>query len=264
MTVDGRPTKLTRKQIEKYAGKGAFADQTVSQAKEALKAIKAREAELAERDSVWNDEDKLRAELEKRGLLDKVSLKRLQQKMAEQEMTPEQRRIAELEALQAESDKKLKASEEEKAQQRLSARAKHVQASISNELDSAWERAGFERGADAFYAVYEVMKDFSELGMLDPNQPFTSVIADRIIDAARENIDGTDKRREAAVLKGLKGEALVKRLGKSVVDEVLRHKVAELRGGGARKPAGLAMAAPAAPQQFMSPQDALKKMRGIG
>ena len=264
VTVGGKPTKLTRKQIEKFAGKGAFADATVSQTKEALKAIKAREAELAEREGVWDDDEKLEAELLKRGKLDTLARRRMAAKIAEQEMTPEQRRIAELEASNAESAKKLKAADDEKKAQQLTENAKRIQASIETELDSAWKRAEFERGPDAFYAVYEVMQEWSGLGLIDANQPFSAALADRIIEQARENIDGTDKRREAAVMKGLKGAALAKRLGPEVVKEILRFKTEEFRNGGPKPPSGAPASQPKSAQDpgWLSPSDLANKYRG--
>jgi NADH dehydrogenase/NADH:ubiquinone oxidoreductase subunit G len=266
VTVDGKPTKLTRKQIEKFAGKGAYTDQVLRQAKEAIAATKKADAERAERESIWDDEERLEAELEKRGKLDVLARKRLAKKLAEQEMTPEQRAIAERDAKIADLEKTNKAAEEERAQQRLSENAKRIHARIESELDSAWERAGFERNnPDTFYAVYEAMKEMNDLGLLNAKD-FTAADADRICEAARENIDGAYKRLESNVAKGLKGKALFDRLGKQVVDELNRYQIELIRGGGAKRAAQAAEPVkPAAkPDEYLTLEQARAKVREMG
>lgn len=264
-TVDGQPTKIKKSEAGKYLSKGKFADKTIQQAREALKAAAEFKAKMAEQESVWDDEDKLEAELAKRGKLDLLARKRLEQKLREQELTPEQRRIAELEAAAADKDKKLKAVDEEKEQQAISARAQHIQKRIESMLGDAWQRAGFETGdSDAFMAVYDVMREWKEIGLLPKADDFSPMFAEQVVDAARQKMEGAFKGLEAAVLKGLKGEALAKRLGDPVVNEILRFKVEQLRGGGVKKPGGPAPAAPATPETFISPQEAMKRMRGGG
>lgn len=263
--VNGELREYKQAEAERLLSKAAFADQAIRQSKEALKATQAeREEREALKKRIKEDKAARDQFLREHGIEpDEFTRERLSEKLREAEMTPEQKRIAELEAAKAEADKKLKAADEEKAQQRLSENAKRIQATIENELDAAWKRADFERGPDAFFAVYEVMQEFVGLGLLDPNQPFSAAMADRIIETARENIDGTDKRREAAVLKGLKGAALKKRLGPETWREVLRYAAEEFRGGGI-KPAAPAPAAPAKKEDpgWISPTDLQNKYRG--
>lgn len=263
--VNGEVRKYKRSEAEKLLSKAGFADKTIQQAREALKAAAELKAKMAEQESVWDDEDKLEAELAKRGKLDLLARKRLEQKLREQELTPEQRRIAELEAAAADKDKKLKAVDEEKEQQAIGARAQHIQKRIESMLGDAWQRAGFETGdSDAFMAVYDVMREWKEIGLLPKADDFSPMFAEQVVDAARQKMEGAFKGLEAAVLKGLKGEALAKRLGDSVVNEILRFKVEQLRGGGIKKPGSPAPAAPATPETFISPQEAMKRMRGGG
>ncbi len=234
--VDGEVKKYTRAEAERLLSKSGFADKGVRQVREALAAIKAREAELTERESVWDDDEKLEAELLKRGKLDPLARKRLAVKVAEAEMTPEQKAQQRADEAEAKLAKLEQAGKDEQEQKRLTESSQKLYVHIEDTLASAAERAGIGRDPDSFYAVYEAMTEFRDLGLIDPNQ-FTPAIADRICEAALENIAATDKRREASVLKGLKGKALVERLGKTVVDEVLRHKLEELRGGGPKKAA---------------------------
>lgn len=262
--VNGETKKYTRAEAERLLSKAGFADATVQQAKQALKAAAELRAKQAEQDALWDDDEKLEAELKRRGKLDKLSLKRLEHKMAEADMTPEQRAIKERDDRIAELEGKTKAADEEKKQAQISERAKRIQARVSSELDTAWERAGFERGADNFAAVYDVMREWRDLGLLPKGEEFNAMHADRIIEQARDNIEGSFKRLESATLKGLKGKALVDRLGKSVVDEVLRYRVELLRGGGAKPqnqtpPPKNGEATPT----YTTPQELMAKMRGV-
>lgn len=267
MTVDGKPALLTRKQIEKYAGKGAYADKVIQQAKEALAAAKKADAERAERESIWDDEEKLAAELERRGKLDLLARRRLEQKMAEAEMTPEQRAIAERDAKIKALEDAQKKTEEERSQQRINENAKRIQAHMESELASAAERVGLTRDEDGFYAVYETMKEFRDLGLLDP-KTFSSADAERICESAKERIDGGFKRLESAVLKGLKGKALYDRLGKSVVDELNRYQIELIRGGGPKTSEGIRTINPGAPaskpEEYLSLDQARAKVRELG
>lgn len=263
VTVDGKPAQLTRKQIEKYAGKGAYADKVIQQAKEALAAVRKAEAEHAEREGIWDDEERLEAELRKRGKLDALARKRLQQGIAEAEMTPDQRALAERDAKIKALEDAQKKTEEERSQQRLNENAKRIQVHMESELAAAAERVGLTRDEEGFYAVYESMKEFRDLGLLDP-KTFSSADAERICEAAKERIDGGFKRLESAVLKGLKGKALYDRLGRSVVDELNRYQIELVRGGGkvAEAPRAPQQVAPA-PSEFLTIDQAREQIRKL-
>jgi hypothetical protein len=228
LTVDGVEREYSRAEAQKLLGKSAFADKTISQAKEEMKKLAEERERIKAQEALWDDDERLEAELEKRGKLDKLALKRLQAKAAEQEQTPEQRQAA---AEKARADKLQKELDERTANEKKAKQAeaaKLVQKQMESQLAQAAEKAGLGKDADSFFAVYETVKEWHRLGL-----PWD---AERIVETAKENIDGGFKRLEQSVTKGLKGKALVERLGKSVVDEILRYKVEELRGGGAPRP----------------------------
>ncbi len=258
VTVDGKPTKLTRKQIEQFAGKGAFTDQVLRQSKQAIAAAKKLEAEYAERESIWDDEERLMSELEKRGKLDNIARRRLAKHVQQAEMTPEQRERQAAEDRAAAAEAKLKGIEEEHAKKSLSENAKRLQVRIEGQLAEAAERVGLPKSGDAFYAIYDALRESVELGLpFDPEQ---------VVETAKANIDAGFKRLEQSTLKELKGQALEDRLGKTIVDELIRHRIALRRGGAVPGKA----AAPAAAAQkgdgpgYLTPEQAREKIRGLG
>ncbi len=270
VTVDGKPVKLTRRQIERYAGKGAYADQLIEQGKKAINTTKAEnERREALKKRLKEDRSARDEWMREHGLdPDEYARERLTEKLAESEMTEEQRENARLKKDIADRDAKLKEVDDEKAKTRLTENAKRIQARIENELGAAWERAGFTQGdAESFFAVYEAMSEFHGLGLLNP-EAFTAADADRICEAARENIDGAYKRLESQVTKGLKGKALYDRLGKSVVDELNRYQVELIRGGGMQKSdrmVKLVSDKPAAKSEdYMTLDQARAKVREMG
>lgn len=233
LTIKGATKKYTRDEIQKLAGKSAYADQLLRQTKEAL-AERAKEKEEREREKMTASE---RAKADTDAWLrehgvdpDEYARGKLSKKISEQEMTPEQRAIAERDAeiarLKKESDARTAAEKKTKDAQAQKA----IQQQMENSLADAAERAGFAKGdADAFFAIYEAVKEFHRLGL-----PFD---ADRIVDTARENIDSSFDRLRQSVSKGLKGKALVDKLGEDVVKEVLRYRAELLRNGGRPAPA---------------------------
>lgn len=262
--VDGELKKIPRSEAEKRLSKEFFADKRTQQATEAIAAAKAAEKERAEEKRRLKEETE--AYLEAQGIdLDSLARKRLEKRLQQAEMTPEQRAIAERDARIAELEGKTRAAEEERKGRAVAEASKRIQARIEGALDTAWERAGFERGADSFAAVYEVMKEWHELGLLPRQDQFTDSHADRIIEQAKANLEGVDKRREAAVMKGLKGKALYDRLGKTVVDELNRYQIEMHRGG--KKTTDVTpqpTKAVSSSSGYMTPAEALESMRKMG
>jgi len=159
ITISGEARKVPLKELIRLAQKGGFADQTVRQAKEALKEFQAWKAERAAREAKEKeDADEL---LRSRGHdPDALALKKLQAKLREQEMTPEQRE-AQKERDRAEAaEKKLKDMEAEREQQKLSEQTAALQRRMEADLAAAADRAGMPRDSETFYAVYEVAKEW--------------------------------------------------------------------------------------------------------
>lgn len=257
ITIDGEEVTLTTAELIRDAQKARFANKAITQAKHALRAYQQEKAEEAQRLEAGK---KNPAELLKRAGIDPDEFARaiLAKKMQEAELTPEERRIQELEAENETHKQERQRAAEEKKSQRISAAAKQRQAQMLKELTAAAEKVGVPRDQDGFYAVYEAVAEFQKAGL-----PFD---AERIAEVARENIDGGFKRLESAVLKGLKGKALVDRLGPEVVKEVLRFKVEEVRGGGGKRPAvtmqNTQKQAQASP--YITPDEAKEQIRKLG
>lgn len=257
LTIKGETKKYTRDEIQKFAGKSAFADNLMRQAKEAL-AQRAKEKEEREaEESGWKDESKWEEMLSKKGIdVDKLARRRLEKRVAEQEMTPEQR---ERDAAKAEADrlkKELEARDSEAKAKKQAETQRVIQQQMESQLAEAAEKAGLSKDADSFFAVYETVKEWVRLGL--PWDPA------RIVETAKENIDGGFRRLEQSVLKGLKGQALEDRLGKSIVDELIRHRAEKLRNGG--RPASTMNATPvpkkAEAPAWVSPSELQEKYRG--
>jgi hypothetical protein len=224
--VGGEVKKYGRSEAEKLLSKAGYADKLTQQAKEQLKAIAEERERIKAQEALWDDDEALEKELEKRGKLDKLARKRLQAKVAEAEMTPEQRAIAERDAKIAELERSTKEREAKEQEAKRAQLRDVMRQQMENQLAAAAEKAGFPKGADSFFAIYEAVKEFHRLGL-----PFDP---ERIVETARENIEDGFKRLESSVLKDLKGEALAKRLGDNVVKEILRYSAEKLRNGGAR------------------------------
>lgn len=88
---------------------------------------------------------------------------------------------------------------------------------------AAADRHGVEGTPDNLQRIVEIASEFHELGI-----PATE---DQVMAELKEREDSAFSKLEARVTKGLKGEALAKRLGPAVVEEVLRWSVERLRGG---------------------------------
>ena len=108
--VDGEERTFTEAEASKLLSKAGYADKVIRQAKEVLKAAKEREAQLAEEDSLDDEEILKRRKRDPEAFARKV----LERKLAESQLTPEQKELADYKAQLAERDAKLKAIEEEK------------------------------------------------------------------------------------------------------------------------------------------------------
>lgn len=260
VVIDGQKQVLTEAQVKKLASKSGYADRTVRQAKEALKRIKEAETERhAQLEAARGNPGEL---LRLHGIdPDEFARAVLTQKIEEGKLSPEQRRIAELEAAQAESQRKLEEHQAKQDSEQQQVLVGQLQQQMENELFQAAERAGMPRDADSFYAIYAAVQEAHDLGL--PWDP------DRIMEVAQASIDTGFQRLETATLKSLKGEALLKRLGSAVVEEVLKARVEQIRG---KKAFGTKQAAndnterarvPTKPSEYISPTEAEARMRKL-
>ena len=248
--VGGEEREFSEAEVTKLLSKNGYADQAIRQAKEAMAALKKREAELAEEDGLDDEEILRRRKRDPEAFARRV----LEKKLREAELTPEQRELATRDARIAELEAKQKAADAEREEAGVRELAARKQRQMETELAAAAEKAGVSKDADGFYSIYEAVKESVELGL-----PWD---AERICETARENQDAAFKKLEASVLKGLKGKALIDRLGKPVLDEINRYQIELIRGGGAKPAASQKPAAQVDGPKYISPQELQQKMRG--
>jgi hypothetical protein len=269
--VEGKEVRLTKAQLDRFAQKGVYADRVTQEGKEAIKRAAKVQAdyeakEKARLERAKSDPD---AWLREHGIdPDEYALRKLDRKVAEGKMTPEQKRAAEIEA----ENKRLKADAEEReaqrAQEKQQALASHLQKRVENELASAVKRAGLPLGDETFYAVYESFRESFELGLLPLDaaglQPHH---ADIIVEDAKARLDGAQKGLRENALK-LKGQALLDFVGKEAVDAIL---VAELdrrralKGIPSQKTQGAPppAVAPPAPKAYLSVAEADAQLKQL-
>jgi hypothetical protein len=261
ITVDGAKRRVSAKEAEKLLGKSAYADKVISQAKEALRASQAQEAErIKRREAIKTDKAARDAFLKEHGIEPEAYAREiLEAKVAEGRMTPEQRQAAELAAENTRIKAELETRTRAETEQKQVAAAQQLQKQVESELSAAAQRAGIEPGSESFFAIYEALQEAYDLGL--PWDP------ERIIEVAKENMDGAASKLEAAVLKGLKGDALLKRLGEPVVKEVVAARWAQIQaaknGGGAPAPLRT-QKAPAKQSPYITVAEAREQVKKLG
>lgn len=249
--VDGEMVKVKKSEADRLLSKGKFADRATQEAREAIKRAKQisadAEAEKAARlERAKNDTD---AYLKELGIdPDEYARRKLERKVEEGKMTPEQRRNAELEA----DNKRLKDAQEKAAQDRKAEQTQQLttqlQRGIENQLSAAAKRVGMSQGDESFYAIYQSFQEMFDLGLLPLDTGgLLPQHADRIVEDAQARLDGAQKSLRENALK-LKGPDLLAFVGKEAVDAIVNARLEEIRASrGITRQAPAAPAAPAAP-----------------
>lgn len=272
--VDGEMVKVKKSEADRLLSKGKFADRATQEAKESIRKAK----EIAEKLQAEAATAKARAKTDTEAWLkehgidpDEYAKSRLERKVEEGKMTPEQRRAADLEV----ENKRLKGEHEKLEQQRQVEKNQqlttHLQKRIEGELVNAAKRAGMSLGDESFYAVYESFKEAFELGLLPSDENgLLPHHADRIVEDAMEKISHAQKSIRDNVLK-LNGQALEDFVGKDAVDKLVANRLEIIRArrgvasNGTTKPAP--MAPTTKPSSYISPAELdamVKKLAGRG
>lgn len=220
-TVDGKTEKVTRAEALKRLSKAGYADSAIKQAKDALKATQAEKAKwAAEQKQLEEDEE---AYLRAKGRDPEAMAQRiLERKLKEQGLTPEQRQA---EQLQAENAKLKKDKEEWEAKTKAEQVEQHATKMLElmeSELRTKAEAAGIKAGAKSFNVIYELVKETFELGL-----PWD---ADRIIEVAKETLDGATSELRKTALASLEGQALEDAVGSDITDRLIAHRIAVRQG----------------------------------
>lgn len=245
--VKGEKRQYTREQALRKLARDEAADKSFIEAKELTR----KNQQLIEH---LKDPERVEAALEALGHdLDALSQRRLSKAVEQAQMTPEQQELAatkaELEKHKSEAKKREEAAAKAKQEADDAAAFQHFEKGF---LQAA-ERHGVEGTPDNLLRIVEIADEALEHGY--------SLTEDQVMAELKEREDATFSKLEARVTKGLKGEALAKRLGPTVVGEILRWSVEKVRGGppAPPPPAQEDEAPRTKAPQYKSPDDYLKK-----
>jgi len=270
--VDGQVVEMTQAEMEKWASKGRYSDKATQEAKEAIKRAKAAEERLLSEDRARKEKAKANTDawLREHGIdPDEYAKSKLEQKVEEGKMTPEQRQAAKDRAEKADLEKKLKDIETQRQEEAKQQLTNQLQRKIETELANAAKRAGMGLGDESFYAIYESFREAFELGLLpvDANglQPHQ---ADRIVEEAMGRLEGAQKSLRENALK-LKGRALLEFVGKEAVDNIVAARLEEIREARGLAPKqGVGTPTPAAPaprpNSYLSLAEADAQLKKLG
>ncbi len=257
VVVDGQPQKYTEAEAKKLLSKVGYSDKMTREAKSALKQIQeARAADAKAKELAKTD----KAAFLKAHGIDPEAFARevLEAKIREQGLTPEQKAFAEQEQNLKTREQKVKEFEAAKAQERENQLANEMQQDMMDQLAAAAQALDFKIDPASFISIEKIVTEMSEI-----NMPWD---AERVIEMAREEIDGHFAKLETAVLSGLTGPALLKRVGPKVADAVVKARVEEIRARRGQPPSTQPVPVVKAekPSDYLSPKQFDEKMKKMG
>lgn len=245
LVVDGEKRQLTREQAVRQLQKAHAADKRFREAQELTRKNQTLLQMLKE------DPE---SALEQLGLdVDAITNKRVARQAERAMMTPEQLEKQELQQKLEQYESKEKQRQEAEAKAKQEEQDKVVFSRIEKGFLSAAERHGLDGTPENLGRMVEIASEALDLGV-----PITE---DQIISELREREDSAFGKLEKRVLGGLKGEALAKRLGPTVVEEVLKWSVERLRGqaGQPKTPPAESTENSKNVPQYVQPDQFLKK-----
>ncbi len=258
---DGKTVKLTKAEAQKRFAEAQYAKKRMQEAADEAKTLRAEQAKAkADREADAKLRKENRAEWLKKNEIEEESLARevLERKLKEQDMHPAELALEKSKRENAELKKAEEARQSEAKQAEVTQTAKHITQWMIDGLNKAAATAGLGIGPREFHVIHSVAAEFGDAGV-----PLDADWHNRVIAEAKERIEGSYQKLESAVTAGLTGEALVNRLGKRVVDEVLKHRLEQIRGKktfGQGKPA--AEAPPVAkPSRYIDMRQAEAELR---
>lgn len=231
LKIDGeeREEELTHDEIAARLQKHEAANRRFQEAAESRRQVAEREARFKA--------DPFAAASELGLNLEELAEKRIAEKYREElklrEMTEDQRRAHEAEKkLSVYEKQKAEREEAEKtaAAERLKAETySKVETQMKADIGSALQSLGMD-------ASYEVLSEIARLGKqnivanrnLAPHQRFYPTAA-QLAQEAKAIVDARFERLEQSAQNGLDGEALIKRLGPTVVKKILQASVAKFK-----------------------------------
>lgn len=156
--------------------------------------------------------------------IDQLAEKRLLERLQREAMSPEQRRIAELEAerqrLQAERDEQVKTQQQQAMEQQTKAAVQH----FNQTIPKAMESAGLPKTTESLRLVADHLKRQLSIGL----QPDVAYAAQEV----RQFLD----QRNAAVYRAYSPQQLEQLLGKEAIDNLMRYRIEQAKGAPAQPP----------------------------
>lgn len=222
LKIDGKEEEWTESKVLAYAQKSAGADKRFEEAAKWRKDKAAFEEALEK-----NTEKALQGKLGDERF-EKVAVEFLQKKLKQKMMTPEQRRISELEDKLKEHEETKAASEEAKAKIAYEAEvARHTQR-WDKEIPEALDSVGLTKSPYTISRMADLILKARQ-NKLDVS---TRAIADMVKDEIRGHIKDLGK--------DLSDEKVIDVFGDELGDKFSRQRIAKLSGGnaGKDKPAG--------------------------
>lgn len=223
VVVKGEKRQYTREQALRKLARDEAADVSYREAKELTR--KNQELIAALKDPARFEE--VAAKLGHN--LDELSQKRLQKAVEHAQLSEEQKELLTERQKRESLEAELKRFKETEAKSKQEKEDEAVFARFEKSFLTAAEKHGLEGTPANLERMVEIAAEAHDLGI-----PLTE---EQVVAELREREDAAFSKLEARVTKGLKGEALAKRLGPAVVEEVLRWSVEKLRGSPPAKPA---------------------------
>lgn len=249
--VNGKLKELTRDDLIRKAQMADASQEKWAKSAERTKRVQTLLGALQD-----PDPDRQEAALRELGMdPDKLAERRLTRRVQDAQLTPEQRRIAELEAQiqnEARSAKERDAQREQEQREALDkAEWGRLEAEYTAEIDrasKAGELAGL-KPAEVLYHMADAAEMNLEFGMqLTPTQ---------LLQEAKGKITDMRESLRSQVLGSLQGDQLLDFMGVDVVNRVLAAARDRYKRGQAQPPQKPAQIAPSAPEkpQFVRPSD---------
>lgn len=260
LKVDKEEREYTRSELQKLLGKSAFADKLIQQAKDALKKTSEARAKAETETPSFDDDGKIEEYLRAKGvkdeLLDKLARRRLDQRVKEAELTPEQKEAA---ALKAENERFKKAEAEREAEGKKTKQAaaeQRLYQQAQSQLLEAAQAAGFGPDLDSFDVLRGVVREWVELEMpWDPT---------RIVDEAQSRLGSATTKLQKEGLGLMDGAKLYEFLGPSVLKKLNDYQIQMLRSGKRPAQAAETPVRQTSPDEHLSVSDIAQRYRGGG
>lgn len=223
--VNGRLREMTREEVIREAQKSTASRENFEKSAQLTRKNQALLKALADPDPDRQDEALRQLGVDP----DRIAERRLAVRAQQAQMTPEQKRIAELEAEVERRESEAKTAAERAEQERLEAMGREVWEKTEQEYRAELDRAikagelGGMKPAEALYLMADAALMNLEYGIELP--------ASELIAEAKTKATEARTELQQKLVSGLQGEALLDFLGADAVNAVVRAAVAKYKAG---------------------------------